>query len=41
MTLAGLLAWQGALLHVLGGTGAINLTDPGITDLTGTFFGRR
>ncbi|MGZ5242250.1 MAG: sugar ABC transporter permease, partial [Caldimonas sp.] len=38
VTLAGLLAWQGALLAVLGDTGTINLTDPGITGLTGTFF---
>src|SRR4051812_34670164 len=28
VTLAGLLAWQGALLQVLGDTGTINLTDP-------------
>jgi len=39
VTLAGLLAWQGALLYVLGGTGTINLSDPGIIDLTSTFFG--
>jgi D-xylose transport system permease protein len=39
VTLAGLLAWQGALLYVLGGTGTINITDQGIIDLTGTFFG--
>jgi D-xylose transport system permease protein len=37
VTLAGLLAWQGALLAVLGGTGTINLTDPTITNLAGTF----
>ncbi|MFL5841579.1 MAG: sugar ABC transporter permease [Thermoleophilaceae bacterium] len=39
VTLAGLLAWQGALLRVLGGTGTVNLTDPTITGLTGTFYG--
>lgn len=39
VTLAGLLAWQGALLAVLGDTGTLNLTDPGITDLAGKFFG--
>jgi D-xylose transport system permease protein len=38
VTLAGLLAWQGAQLHVLGSTGSINLTDPTITDLAFTFF---
>jgi D-xylose transport system permease protein len=38
VTLAGLLAWQGALLAVLGDTGTVNLTDPGITDLAGKFF---
>jgi D-xylose transport system permease protein len=38
VTLAGLLAWQGALLWVLGETGTINLRDSIITDLTGTFF---
>ncbi len=38
MTLAGLLAWQGALLEVLGDTGTVNLTDPAITDLASTFF---
>ena len=37
VTLAGLLAWQGALLRVLGDTGTINLTDPGITNLAGKF----
>jgi D-xylose transport system permease protein len=37
VTLAGLLAWQGALLLVLGDTGTVNLTDPAITDLAGTF----
>jgi D-xylose transport system permease protein len=38
VTLAGLLAWQGALLRVLGSTGTINITDPTITGLTGTFY---
>jgi D-xylose transport system permease protein len=38
VTLAGLLAWQGFLLKVLGATGTINLTDPKITGLTGTFY---
>jgi D-xylose transport system permease protein len=38
VTLAGLLAWQGALLEVLGDTGTINLTDPKVTGLTGTFY---
>jgi D-xylose transport system permease protein len=39
VTLAGLLAWQGALLKVLGETGTVNLTDPTITGMTGTFYG--
>jgi len=39
VTLAGLLAWQGALLLVLGSTGTVNLTDETITGLTGTFYG--
>jgi D-xylose transport system permease protein len=38
VTLAGLLGWQGALLFTLGGTGTVNLNDPIITGLTGTFF---
>ena len=38
VTLAGLLAWQGALLLVLGETGTINLYDPTIDALTDTFF---
>ena len=38
VTLAGLLAWQGALLAVLGDTGTVNLGDSTITDLAGTFF---
>ncbi|MGH2945081.1 MAG: sugar ABC transporter permease [Solirubrobacteraceae bacterium] len=37
VTLAGLLGWQGALLAVLGDEGTINLTDPGIINLAGTF----
>jgi len=39
VTLAGLLAWQGALLQVLGDTGTVNLNDPTITGLTSTFYG--
>jgi D-xylose transport system permease protein len=38
VTLAGLIGWQGALLFVLGSTGTINLRDPFITGLAGTFF---
>src|SRR6201986_1717857 len=38
VTLAGLLAWQGALLQVLGSTGSINLTDPKITGLANPFY---
>jgi D-xylose transport system permease protein len=38
VTLAGLLAWQGALLEVLGDTGTINITDGKIVGLTGTFY---
>jgi D-xylose transport system permease protein len=38
VTLAGLLAWQGALLYVLGDTGSVNLPPNIITDLTTTFF---
>jgi D-xylose transport system permease protein len=38
VTLAGLIAWQGGLLRVLGKTGTINLQDPFITKLAGTFF---
>jgi D-xylose transport system permease protein len=33
VTLAGLLAWQGVLLRVLGSSGTINLNDPIITGL--------
>jgi D-xylose transport system permease protein len=39
VTLAGLIAWQGALLQVLGSTGTINLPPSTITDLTSTFYG--
>jgi D-xylose transport system permease protein len=38
VTLAGLLAWQGALLQVLGSTGTINLTNSKITGLANTFY---
>ncbi len=38
VTLAGLISWQGVLLLVLGRTGTINLKDPFITGLAGTFF---
>ncbi len=38
VTLAGLLAWQGALLQVLGSTGSINITDAKITGLANTFY---
>lgn len=38
VTLAGLLGFQGAQLYVLGNTGTVNLRDPGITALAGTFF---
>jgi D-xylose transport system permease protein len=38
VTLAGLLAWEGALLYVLGDTGSVNLPPNIITDLTTTFF---
>ena len=39
VTLAGLLAWQGAHLDVLGQTGTVNLDDPKLTGLTSTFYG--
>jgi D-xylose transport system permease protein len=39
VTLAGLIAWQGALLLVLGDTGTINLPPSTITDLTSKFYG--
>ena len=38
VTLAGLLAWQGALLQVLGNTGTVNLTNSSITNLANTFY---
>jgi D-xylose transport system permease protein len=38
VTLAGLIAWQGALLFVLGSTGTLNLNDGFIKGLAGTFF---
>ena len=38
VTLAGLLAWQGALLYVLGDTGTVNLNDAKITGLANTFY---
>jgi D-xylose transport system permease protein len=38
ITLAGLLAWQGALLYFLGGIGTINVTSAAVLDLTGAFF---
>jgi D-xylose transport system permease protein len=37
VTLAGFLAWTGALLYVLGETGTVNLTDRGIVGLANTF----
>lgn len=40
VTLAGQLAWQGALLYLLGNTGTVNLRDPFILSLAGTFFKR-
>jgi D-xylose transport system permease protein len=38
VTLAGLLAWQGALLYVLGSTGTVNLTNGKIVGLANTFY---
>jgi D-xylose transport system permease protein len=38
VTLAGLLAWPGAQLEVLGKTGTVNITDPKVTGLTNTFY---
>jgi D-xylose transport system permease protein len=40
VTLAGLLAWQGALLQVLGQTGTINITNPKIVGLTYIFYSK-
>jgi D-xylose transport system permease protein len=39
VTLAGLLAWQGFQLRVLGETGTVNVTDSKIVGLTSTFYG--
>ena len=39
VTLAGLLAWQGVHLDVLGLTGTVNIDDSKITGLTSTFYG--
>jgi D-xylose transport system permease protein len=38
VTLAGYLAWTGALLLVLGSTGTVNLSNPFIVGLANTFF---
>jgi D-xylose transport system permease protein len=38
VTLAGSLAWQGALLKVLGNTGTVNLSNSPITKLANTFY---
>lgn len=38
VTLAGQLGWNGALLYVLGNTGTVNLRNPFILGLAGTFF---
>jgi D-xylose transport system permease protein len=38
VTLAGLIGWQGVLLWVLGDTGTVNLNDPTIVDIAGTFY---
>jgi D-xylose transport system permease protein len=38
VTLAGLLAWEGALLKVLGSTGTVNLAHSSITNLANTFY---
>jgi D-xylose transport system permease protein len=37
VTLAGLLAWPGAQIKVLGATGTVNIDDPAITNMAGTF----
>jgi D-xylose transport system permease protein len=37
VTLAGLLAWEGLLIFILGTTGTINLFDPGIDAIAGSF----
>jgi D-xylose transport system permease protein len=38
VTLAGLLAWQGALLWILGDTGTVNITDATLVGLANTFY---
>jgi D-xylose transport system permease protein len=38
VTLAGLLAWEGALLQVLGKTGSLNITNSKITGLANIFY---
>ena len=38
VTLAGLIGWAGTLLFVLGSTGTLNIADPFIVGLAGTFF---
>jgi D-xylose transport system permease protein len=38
VTLAGLLAWQGLQLYILGGTGTINVTDSKIVGLANHFY---
>ncbi|HEX6389463.1 MAG TPA: sugar ABC transporter permease [Solirubrobacteraceae bacterium] len=40
VTLAGLLAWQGAQLEVLGSTGTVNLDDPAITNIANVFLAK-
>jgi D-xylose transport system permease protein len=40
VTLAGLIGWQGVLLYILGTTGTVNLNDPFILGLAGTFMKR-
>src|SRR5436305_630048 len=40
VTLAGLLAWQGALLKVLGSTGTVNLTNATIVGVANTFYSK-
>lgn len=37
VTLAGLLTWQGTLLFVLGDTGTVNITDPTLIAIAGSF----
>ncbi|MGH9038722.1 MAG: ABC transporter permease subunit, partial [Acidimicrobiia bacterium] len=38
VTLAGLVAWRGASLYVLGDTGSLTVADPGITRLTDSYY---